>query len=265
MRGVSYCIILSMLAVTKVSAAHPDCKQVHWNQGKLIHVSASLNKATHITFPENNVDVIVGNNELWDVDHTHNHVWVKPNTKLAGGKETTISFIGESNKSYEILVKRTSGAHHVCYNIEAGRKMINKSAWAPGTGRPGMSDQVRRNANRLAGARQKQVTKQIVEQTQDALKKYRKNIFTDYKVSEGEGWFSNNGNLIDSVYDDGRFTYIRVTDDSRGLMSVYGEIDGKQELLEFDYDSPTKVYQVSGVFPSFKLRAGESELVIKRN
>ena len=64
--------------------------------------------------------------------------------------------------------------------------------------------------------------------------------------------------------------HMQVLDDWRDSVvregnRVYGEIDGKQELLEFDYDSPTKVYQVSGVFPSFKLRAGESELVIKRN
>jgi type IV secretory pathway VirB9-like protein len=205
--------------------------------------------------------VIVGNNELWDVDYTHNHVWVKPNTTLKEGGVTTISYIGESNKSYELLLKRSKGNHSVCYMITASKNMINKDAWS----RSGNSNEALQQANTLALKRQKKVTKQIVVQTQDALKKYRKNIFTGYSVVEGEGWYSNNGNLIDSVYDDGRFTYIRVTDDSRGLMSVYGEVDGKQELLEFDYDAPTMVYQVSGVFPKFKMRAGDSELVIKRD
>jgi hypothetical protein len=69
--------------------------------------------------------------------------------------------------------------------------------------------------------------------------------------------------MIASVYDDGRFTYVRLSSDKKGLLSIFGEIDGKKEVLEFDYDSPSKTYTISGVFPKFILKASESEALIE--
>ena len=40
--------------------------------------------------------------------------------------------------------------------------------------------------------------------------------------------------------------------------------NGKPMLLEYSYDSPTRTYQISGIFPKFMLRAGEQSLEIAR-
>jgi type IV secretory pathway VirB9-like protein len=253
-------VALFFLIVTAHAEQGSKCSIVHWHEGDVITVTASLNKATHITFPENNTDVIVGNNELWDVDFTHNHVWIKPNTVEKDGSATTVSYVGESNTSYEMYIKRKTGNHPICYIVKKPEELVNKQSWNK-VNKPD-SPVV---ANRIAIERQRRATNQIIKQTRDALSKYRKSIFTGYLVNEGEGWFSNNGELVSSVYDDGRFTYIRVLDDSRGLMSVFGMIDGKQELLESEYDPATKMYEVSGVFPEFTMRAGDSEVLIKRD
>ncbi len=244
--------------------AAESCKKIQWQAGDIITVEASLHMATHVTFPEDHIDVIVGSNKLWAADYVKNHLWIKPTTQLKEGRETTVTYVGQSNHSYEVLVRRTTRPHTFCYMVEATAAMINKTKWtrARDAEQGGLSTlELQRRFQR----QQRQMTQNVVEQTQDALRKYRRNIFTGYDITEGEGWFSNNGKFVESVYDDGRFTYIRVTDDSRGLMSVYAEIDGKQELLEVNYDPATKVYEVSGVFPMFKLKHGNSELMISRD
>ncbi len=62
----------------------------------------------------------------------------------------------------------------------------------------------------------------------DALRKYRYHIFTRYNWSTGSGFAGKN--IISDVYDDGRFTYIRLSNPNRGLMAVQAEVGGKKLL-----------------------------------
>ena len=38
----------------------------------------------------------------------------------------------------------------------------------------------------------------------------------------------------------------------------------KKELLEYEYDAPTMVYQVNGVFPEFEMQQGKSKVLVRR-
>jgi type IV secretory pathway VirB9-like protein len=247
--------------VTPAVATANKCEVIRWTAGDVSTVYASRWKASHIILPEKNLDVIVGNSDLWDVSYVENHVWIKPNSSEWQGAETTISYVSQSNQSYEFLVKRANSKADkpICYTIEPRNGLINQSAWRDYT-TTRRSDQVAAMAQSVARKQVASSTRQIVEQTQDALRRYRMSIYTDYDVETSKAAGIN----VTAVYDDGRFTFIRLADDAPGLVAVYGEVDGKEELLEYKYDAPTKVFQVSGIFPTLKMRSDKAEIRIAR-
>ena len=117
-------------------------------------------------------------------------------------------------------------------------------------------------------AKREKDLKAAENQGREALKQYRKEVFTGYQWTNAKGFFAEGAGdgkgVIDSVYDDGRFTHVRLTRANRGLMSVEADLDGKTEMLEYSYDAPTKVYTISGIFPKFIMKTGESSVTISR-
>ena len=104
---------------------------------------------------------------------------------------------------------------------------------------------------------------ELERQNREGLKAYRKKLNSNYAWESGA--FSRwNGGEVESVYDDGRFTYVRVKDGAQGLLSIMAEIDGRATLLEYSYDAPTRTYQISGIFPKFTMRSGEQTMSVLR-
>lgn len=80
--------------------------------------------------------------------------------------------------------------------------------------------------------------------------------------NQGKG-FEAEG-LVTDVYDDGRFTYIRLDKPNRGLMSVETVIGGKTAVVPTKYDDAYGMYVISGIYPSFSLKMDESKMSIER-
>ena len=96
-----------------------------------------------------------------------------------------------------------------------------------------------------------------------ALRRYRYQIYTRYDWKKSGPSFIGH-DFISDVYDDGRFTYIRVNKQNRGIMMIEASLDGQTELIEAKYDTLNKMYTVSGIFPKFTMKYGESKVRIQR-
>lgn len=231
------------------------CQVIHWIPDRIYTITGSLNMGTHIILPENAIDVIVGNKDLWNESHRVNHVFIKPNSNSSDGSETTITYVGQSNTSYEFIIKRVSDDKAVpCVIVMRDGGMLNNAAW----------DNYESRDQRIIQLLSKQFSqkeKQIIAQQQNALDKYRGSIYTNYTWRCG-GWFCKD--YISDVWDDGRWTYIRVNNDNRGVMAIYGMLDGKEDVLQFRYDETTKEYRVAGIYKQLKLSYGKSSVVINR-
>lgn len=258
--------VLASLAVLAGSAAHADmprrCKVYNWSPGDIIEVEAQLYKQTHITMPEDALDVVWGPKNLWTQDSIRSNVFITPTTKEAEGKETTITVIGSSGNSYEINVTRVDKMVSHCVIVKAGTGLINKANWA--THDSAQDARIAALQQQLARAQADQAlaAAEAKRQTSAAVKSYRAALASNYEWTEGQGYFAKTA--VESVQDDGRFTYIRLSNDNNGIMSVMAEIDGQQEVIEKVYDASKREYRIAGVYPKFTLRAGKSELTITR-
>lgn len=238
------------------------CKTYNWTPGDIITVEAQLYKQTHIVLPEDSIDVIWGTEELWDQNFIKNNVFMKPRTDQPQGAETTASAVGTSGNAYEFRVVRVAKMESHCVVIKANGNLVHKANWdSKDNAAQSQIAQLQQQLVR-ANAEQAAIKDDVKRQTTAAVKSYRSALSSNYEWTDGEGWFATSS--IDSVQDDGRFTYIRLSSDSHGIMSIVAEIDGETEILEKVYDASKKEYRIAGVYPKFKLRAGNSEMTITR-
>jgi type IV secretory pathway VirB9-like protein len=233
------------------------CRTIHWLGNRVYTLQSHKNMSTHIIFPESAVDVVVGNKDLWTQEHQLNHVFIKPNTLLSEGSTSTLSYIGESGNSYEFILSRVEDSNDAdeCVVVTRDGEMLNTANWQK------FQNKDKAIVDYLTIQNEKQ-KKQIISQQRNALDKYRGSIYTGYKWQSTNKWLGQN--FVSDVYDDGRWTYIRITDDSKGVMAIYGTLDGKKDVLQFKYDETTKMYRISGIYPQLTLAYGKNCVVITR-
>ena len=237
-----------------------SCRNINWKKGDIVRLQAQPYKQVHVTLPEAGMDVIMGDKELWALDWINNQLFIKPMSRSSEGRSTTISAIGQSGNAYEFVVDRVVDnieiSHCVYVNADAG--VISRDSWS----RPDrMADSNAMLTREVANLREQ--NSDLARQSRENIKSYRKKLNSLYSWTTGifNRW---SGGEVESVYDDGRFTYVRMKEDSQSLVSIMGDIDGKAQLLEYSYDAPSRTYQISGIFPKFALRNGEQSLAIER-
>ena len=257
-------MIVALLATATIcNAGNIDrCKTIHRNDGRVYTINASLHKAAHVILPEPILGrPINGNVDLWQVEAQGNHLFIKPTTKLADGAETSITVIGVSNTSYDFRAVRSKTPDY-CVQVVNDGGLIQGGAlsqWVP----PQVQENValRQQLSRLQGdlALAQERTR---EQVENAMLEYRGHIYTRYKWTSGGGFMGKK--TISDVWDDGRWTYIRVATDNKGLLTVSGLLDQKKELIEYQYDRENMIYKIVGIYPKLFLRYGKSEITVSR-
>lgn len=244
--------------------ANGRCKTVNWSPGDIVTVEASMYKSTHISLPEDALDIVWGSKELWEKEFIRSHIFVKPLSAQPEGSESTATAVGASGASYEFRLVRVGKLSSHCVNLKSNGGMVNRANWDAKPSNPAADAQIALLQSQLlrANVEKAQLATEAVRQTSAAVKSYRTALFSNYAWDEGSGWFAKSG--VETVQDDGRFTYIRLKSDNRGIMSITADIDGQPEVLEKVYDAAKREYRIAGVYPKFKLRAGDSEMTISR-
>lgn len=231
------------------------CKTIRFKKGRVYVLRSAMYKGTSIKLPERLMMDPIVSNDLWDVEGKGHYVMVKPNSSEPQGAEANMTLVTVSNKTYNFILKRNNKNYDTCATVEEGPVFFKDAG--PADYRTPQEIETLELQRRL-GEMQKQLQaeKTLSEERIGALiAKYRSMIYTRYRWSTGMGF--KGSDLVTDVWDDGRFTYIRVKKDHRGVMAVKAEIDGAQEMLEYKLDSEN-IYKVSGIFPKFVLRYGEN-------
>jgi type IV secretory pathway VirB9-like protein len=263
--------ILSIVLLVGVSgqsattlAAKPAgaCAKIKWVEGQYYEVNAGVHQYTHVILPEPmQGEPFGGSPELWDVKGENIHLFVKPyNYDNAEGGKTTVTVVSDTNKSYDFVFTRVSPAKATpCVFMTDGPSQQKKQGWARPEDRKVMAleGQVAQLQSQL---QQRSVDGEVM--ALDALSKYRSNIYTGY-TWEGSGTFVD-VDVIGDVYDDGRFTIIRLAYDHKGVPVIKGRMEGADELIEYDYDADKKIFTIPGLYPELVLVYQGTEVYIKR-
>lgn len=249
------------------------CKEISWMPDNVYVVRSQLHVASHIILPEPmQGKPVAGNATLWAVNGENVHLFIKPKTKdVTEGTQTSVSVISSDNTSFDFFVERVASAPDICIKIVKDATSQLGDGLPQGWKTPQQQD-AERLAEQLKAAHQTaaQYRKQIntvkqssQQQLLNTLAEYRMHIYTGYSWEDGGTSFFGES-FISDVYDDGRFTFIRVTHDNKAILQISATIDGKEEMIEYAYDEDKKIYTIAGIFPAFVLRYDESEIDVKR-
>ncbi len=266
MKKLFLALFLILFTTTAFAADSDSCRIIRHKEGKVYVINSALYQGTHIRLPEKILlDPIVGDSNQWTVEGNGHHIMVQPNSAESQGKKTTLTLIDKNNKSYNFKLLRvnTDANYDICVTVQSKGKFFDETAAALDS----YKSPAEKNLNALGRELENlsaDLKKEKIEgekRIDDVLKKYRSFIYTRYKFSRSFGFKGKN--LVTDVYDDGRFTFIRVVPDNRGVLIVSAKIDGKDEMIEYVVESET-MYRISGIYPEFTLKHGKSKVKIKR-
>ncbi|ERK05598.1 hypothetical protein L580_3308 [Serratia fonticola AU-P3(3)] len=259
--------IAALLACSSVDAEAAQCRIVNWKENMVLKVNSALYLGTRVQLPEGTQIVTAepkNSNLLWDVDGAANQVLIRPTSAEKGGEKTMATVFLTNGQALDIEATRVPSAQNMaCVVIRGGRgeilsradRSVMNSASSVGRADAG---EMRRQLNEMRLNADSDKRTAVME----ALRKYRYHIFTRYNWSTGKGFAGKN--IISDVYDDGRFTYIRLSNPNRGLMAVHAEVGGKKAIVPTKYDDAYAIYSMSGIYPKFTLTLDGVELEIKR-
>lgn len=263
------CLLLVLIASQAAADqdAEESCQTIHYQEGDVYSIKSALYKGTHITLPERLLfPPQAGNAALWTIQGNGHHIMIQPNSEKPQGAKTNIVLITESNTSYHFVLHRVDfNAAQSCVIIKNKAEFF-QNAIKPEDGsmtsatyktpcekrEPALQSEINALQQELVRLKTEVVQAQKLsdERINSVISKYRSMIYTRYEWSKGSGFKGRN--LLTDVWDDGRFSYLRVRADHRGMLAITAEIDGRQEMLEYQVDSEN-IYKISGIYPELIL------------
>jgi len=267
-----------------------ECLPITIDLGKTYTVSASKQIATRVRFLEPIQLYLVSAPTLWDVQFADNHLWIRPLSDAAPGAKTGITVVLESGEEFDFTATKDNNPPTQCYYVldranrlkgvqsglddgsevgklkEAYRNATTEAETAAAQARaaavtrpaPTISAsasqaQVRFEAEKIAGG--------IEKQASDVIRHFQMSIHTGYEWNEA----INDRVVVDSVYDDGRFTYVRVNSGGFGAPAVFGvNKDDDAYVVDYNYDDLTGVYRLNGLYDAMRVRLDDKKIDIVR-
>lgn len=267
-----------LCALTSTSTLAKVCKPIPHNQGEIISVQSAKYLGGRVQLPANLIaKPTVSNPHLWDVDGIvgSNQILIKPNSTTPEGKSTMIFAFTDDGQVYDILASRVKAEKNQPCLMVNGRNQFSAdqhkaiSTFALKAREPSIPASVALSSAELERVKLELKTvkthmkadkdKSIIE----ALRKYRYRIYTRYEWDEGDGFVGQY--VISDVYDDGQFTYIRLSNPNRGILSVETQIGGKAAIAPMKYDDAYGMYKITGIYPKLRLRLDDVNVNVTRS
>lgn len=264
--------IATILALSGTNATASDakpCRIIDWQVSAPVTVYTTLYSHVMITLPSHLDGDPISPNPLWTVQGAGKYLFIAPTNSDELGKKTTVSAITKDGQAYSFIVKQDDSKFNSCVNIQSkqfmstaqAKRMSKRNISADGVD---YSLQVDALKKQLAAVINRS-SEEKAEAVKQAIRKYRYQTYTRYrwKGKSGSKSFLDT-EFISDVWDDGRFTYLRLTNDNKGLPVVEAQVNGEPEFIEAKYDELADLYRVVGIYPGMSLIYGDDRINISR-
>ncbi|ELB2239702.1 TrbG/VirB9 family P-type conjugative transfer protein [Vibrio parahaemolyticus] len=243
-------LIALLLSACSLPSFASTCQTLNYQDGDLIRITSAPNLGTRIALPSPLIkQPVITNARRWNIggEVGTNQIVVAPNSLDKEGAQAMVFAFTKSGKVYDILVTRTTPKQHTpCLIVSEKPQFIFKATPPP---KPEPKVEKKKPAPRTL--------EQTPAQTSDFPQ-----MFTQYQWNKHSKNYPEN--LIASVYDDGRTTFVRLASRHQGSLSIEAKVGGINTLLPVNHDKDYTVFSVRGVYPSFSLNIGNSSVKVTR-
>jgi len=215
-------------------------RRVRYGENDVITVRTRVRFTTLVILPkeESILDFTCGDKEFWVVDGTRNLAYIKP---AKAGSKTNVNLVTASGNVYSLLLEEVSDKGEAA-DLKLFIEPKDDSVLSTMHGEPRFvsAEELASFRDQVSLARDETLqAKQAAEHAIDSrvsafLADYPGTLRFDYRYLAGKKPF-----FIDSIWNDGRFTYIRTG--AREAPAVYELADGKPSLVDFDFRGRTMI------------------------
>ncbi len=245
---------LTLIALLLSSCALPalatTCQTLNYQDGDLIRVTSAPHLGTRIALPSPLIkDPVITNARRWNIggEVGTNQIVIAPNSLDKEGAQAMVFAFTQSGKVYDILVTRATPKEHTpCLTVSEKPQFVFKAT-------PPQKTEPKIEKEKSAPRTLEQTPVQSGDFPQ---------MFTQYQWDKHSKNYPEN--LIASVYDDGRTTFVRLASRHQGSLSIEAKVGDMNTLLPVDHDDHYTVFSVRGVYPSFSLNIGNSSVRVTR-
>lgn len=262
---------------TSESADIKSCKTLLVAQGERHGIVSHGSVGTRIRFPDSIETAVTAlPASAWNVEHKQKNLWIRPKFNKELVVETSkvgLTVVLASGVEYDFIVETTNETDISCYfvvdektalanlHLDKERRSLKR---LKNSLKVRMAELDDREANMGAAYATSFANKQrqIESQAVDAIEAFKFNINTAYSWKDQEGTQSHA--KVSSVYDDGQFTYIRVTEIGFGLPIITSRTGEADNTVQYSYSDLTGVYRLNGLFDVLHVKIDESVIQIER-
>lgn len=261
---------LSLTSFYSAAIEQKPCRIIDWQVSAPVKIYTTLYSHVMITLPSVLDGDPISPNPLWKVQGAGQYLFIAPTNSDELGKQTTVSAITKEGKAYSFIVEQNDKKFNSCVTIQETQFISDEHAKRlskrqSNSGGADYSAQVSLLKTQLARVitNAKEEKEEAVRQ---AIRKYRYHTYTRYSWKGKKRTKSFiDSDFISDVWDDGRFTYLRLTNDNKALPVIEAKINGKPEFIEAKYDELAELYRVVGIYPGLALIYGDERIDISRS
>lgn len=256
------------------------CGEKVIEKSERLNIGAHIQVHTKLTLPSKIQHIANSAPSLWDITSTgqsSRHLWVRPKKTASYDDKVGVSIVTENGRNYNFVFQAYPSPPDVtCWNIVDNRQGEELAAVSASlqSERASLALERRRveiarqdTAVRFAEAKAQfskdtdNIKRQATDQARDAIRAFQ------YSINTGYDWeYSQTVPTVRvaSVYDDGRRTFIRITNDAFGVPAIVALQGGDTVALTFSYDDLIGVFTVQGLYDVMELRAGNEKIKLSR-
>jgi hypothetical protein len=247
------------------------CRRVVMPQGTREQIVSNINVGTRIQFASEIRTVETATPGLWDTNYNLNSVWIRPKTVSPEAADTGLSVFTTDGKQYDFLVNANATPQPSCVLV-----VDYPPPKAPDPVAANTAGQIAKLSRQVADlndrllqeeeSHKKQLfdmRRQVEQQANDRINQFQYSVNTRYDW-KGLGTNTDDQYLVGSVYDDGRFTYVRISTSAFGLPSFSGALGDKDTVLQYSYNDLTGVVTILGLYDQIRVKLGGHVIDVTR-
>ncbi len=267
-----------------------DCTVVVSQPGQRLILNVGIEVGTRLrfTYP---IDTFQVSMETWDVRQEESTLWLRPKTSAKEADEAGVTVFlkgAEERRELDFLVRAAETTDYSCiYVLDAPtavelfrgprrqsreeQEALRDELYEALDEADAREEAARRSRSAFEQRQQglaatfeaklNEMSRQYRAQADDALAAFQYSIHTGYTWGTKTQAFPS---IISAVYDDGRFTYIRLAESGFGVPAITAKSGEDFFVVQYDYQDLTGVYTVQGLFDELVVRFGQQEISIKR-
>lgn len=252
----------------RVIDADGRCFTHEFQKGEIVRLNITTFSDLRVEMPFPIYTAKLGGGSLWQATFTRGvrHIWLKSKTEEPQGSSTTLTVLDNNLDAYDFVINRVEEPGYTCAVISLAQDDLFLKDLSSFQSAEQREIVALRQQLGQAGRQYQQSIEQVKEHAENVITASHSSIYAGYTWEAGSRSSGSSAiaSSITSVHDDGILTFINMSGEEGGVLSIQGAFGGEAQLVQADYNPLLSMYTVTGVYDSLIIKGERGSATISR-